>query len=63
MAKVNLLSTEKLWENTEVSHILCYLATLELMRTHAIPNVWECTNSHKIETFCEKPYDSQAVSL
>ena len=49
MGKVNLLGTEKVWENTEISHILCYVADLELMRIHAIPNVWECTSSHKME--------------
>ena len=38
-----------------------YHADLELMRTNAIPNVWECTNSHKMETFWGKPYHSQAV--
>ena len=48
-------------ENTEISHILCYLADLELTRTHAILNVWECTNSHKMEIFCGKPYHSQAM--
>ena len=49
MGKVNLLGTEKVWENTEISHILCYDADLELMRVHAIPSVWECTSSHKME--------------
>ena len=63
MGKVNLLSTGKVWENTEISHILRYLAYLELMRTHAIPNVWECANSHKMEIFCGKPYHSQAVGF
>ena len=63
MAKVNLLSTEKLWENTEVSHILCCLANLELMRTHAIPNVWECTNSHKMDIFCGQSNHFQAVGF
>ena len=63
MGKVNLLSTGKAWENTEISHILRCLAYLELMRTHAIPNVWECANSHKMEIFCGKPYYSQAVGF
>ena len=49
MGKVNLLSTGKVWESTEISHILCYLSYLELMRTHAILKVWECANSHEIE--------------
>ena len=40
MGKVNLHNTGKKWENTEVSHILRYLAELELMRAHGIPNVW-----------------------
>ena len=61
MGKVNLLSTGKTWENTEISHILCYLADLELMRTYAIPNVWKCTNSHIMEILSGKPYHSQAV--
>ena len=39
--------------NTEISHIFHYLADLELMRTHAIPNVWECTNSQKMEYYVE----------
>ena len=39
MGKVNLLSMGKVWENTEIFHILCYLADLELMRTNEIPNV------------------------
>ena len=63
LGKVNLLSPGKVWENTEISHILRYLADLELMRTHTIPNVWECTNSHKMEIFCGKPYHSQAVGF
>ena len=49
--------------NTEISLILRYLVHLQLMRTHAIPNVWECTNSHKMEIFCEKQYHSQAVGF
>ena len=52
MGKVNLHNTGKVWENTEISHILRHLSGLELMRTHAIPNVWECTISHKMEIFC-----------
>ena len=36
---------------------------LELMITHAIANVWECANSHKMEIFCAKPYHSQAVGF
>ena len=63
MEKVNLHSTGKVLENTEISHILRYLADLELMRTHAISNVWECANSHKMEIFCGKPYHSQAVGF
>ena len=63
MVKVSLHSMGKVWENTEISHILCYLTALELVRTHAIPNVWECTNSHKMEIFCGKPYHSQDVGL
>ena len=60
MGKVNLHSTEKVWENTKISHILRYLADLELKRTLAIPNIWECTNSRKMEIFCVKPYLNQA---
>ena len=63
MGKVNLHSTGKVRENTEISHSLCYLADLELMRTHGIPNVCECTNSHKMKIFCGKPYHSQAVGF
>ena len=37
---MNLHSTGKAWENTNISHILHYLADLELTRTHGIPNVW-----------------------
>ena len=39
MGKVNLLSMGKVWENTEISHILHYLTNLEFMKTHAIPNI------------------------
>ena len=53
----------KVWENTKISHILRCLADSELMRTHAIPNVCECKNSHKMEVFCGKPYHSQAVGF
>ena len=63
MGKVDFHCTGKVWENTEISHILRCLAYLELMRTHAIPNVWECANSHKMELFCGKPYHSQAVGF
>ena len=63
MGKVNLHSTGKVRENTEIPHSLRYLADLELMRTHGIPNVCECTNSHKMEIFCGKPYHSQAMGL
>ena len=63
MGKVNLLSTGNVWENKEISHILRYVAYLESMRTHAIPDVWECANSHKMEIFSEKPYHSWAVGF
>ena len=63
MGKVNLLSTGKVWQNTEISHILRYLTYLELMRTHAVPNVRECANFHEMEIFCGKPYHSQAVGF
>ena len=63
MGKANLLSMGKVWENTEFFHILRYLTYLELMRTHAILNVWECENSHKMKIFCGKPCHSQAVSF
>ena len=63
MGKVNLHSTEKVWENTKISHILRYLADLELKRTLAILNIWECTNSRKMEIFCGKPYLNQAEGL
>ena len=63
MGKVNLLSMGKVWENTEIFHILRYITYLELLRTHAIPNVWECANSHKMKIFCGKPYHYQAVGF
>ena len=63
MGKVNLHSTGKVRENTEIPHSLRYLADLELMRTHGIPNVCECTKSHKMKIFCGKPYHSQAVGF
>ena len=56
MGKVNLHSTGKVRENTEISHSFRYLADLEFMRTHGIPNVCECTNSHKMEILCGKPF-------
>ena len=55
--------TGKVWENTEIFHTLRYLADVELMRTHAIPNVWECTNSDKMDIFFGKPYHSEAVGF
>ena len=33
MGNVNLHSKGKVWENTDISHILCYFANLELMGT------------------------------
>ena len=60
MEKVNLHSTEKVWENIEISLILRYLADLTLMRTHAILNVW---NVHKTKIFSGKPRHSQAVGF
>ena len=59
----NLHSTGKVRENTEISHSLCYLSDLEFMRNHGIPNVCKCTNSHKMEIFCGRPYHSQAVGF
>ena len=52
LKKVNFHSTGKVRENTRIFHSLRYLVDLELMRTHGIPNVCECTNSHKMEIFC-----------
>ena len=63
MGEMDLFSMGKEWGNTEISHILCYLAYLELIRTHAVPNVWECASSHKMEIFCGKPYHSEAVGF
>ena len=51
------------YEKTGISHIFRYFADLELMWTHAIPNVWECTNSHKMEIFCGKPYHFKDVGF
>ena len=63
MGKVNSHGKGKVRENTEISHSLCYPADLELMRTHGIPNVCDCTNSQKMEIFCGKPYHFQAVGF
>ena len=41
MGNVNLLGTGKVSETTEIPHILRYFTDLQLMRTHAIPNVRE----------------------
>ena len=35
----------------------------ELVKIHAIPNIWECTNSQNKEIAFGKPYHSQAVSF
>ena len=65
IGKMNLLSTGKVWENTEISHILRYLAYLKLMRTYAIPNIWECGNSHKMELWVSEEtrsyYETQVI--
>ena len=61
--KMNLRSRGKVREKTEISHSLHYLINLELMRTHGIPNACECTNPHKMEIFCGKPYHFQAVGF
>ena len=37
------------------SQVLLYLTDLEFMGTHAIPNAWQCANSHIMEIFCGKP--------
>ena len=63
MGKLNLHSIGKVWKDTEISHILHYLADLELLRTYAISNVWKCKNSHKKEIFCRKSYHSEAVGF
>ena len=63
IGKVNLLSTGKVWGNTEISHIFRYLANLEFVRTHTIPNAWECTNYHRMEISCGKPYHFQTVGF
>ena len=55
--------TEQVWENTGNSQVLLYPTDLKLMKTHAIPSVWECTNSHNLEIFCGKPYHSQVVGF
>ena len=61
MRKVNLHSAGM--GKQRFPYFLHYLADLELMRTHVIPNVWECANSHKMEIFRVKPYNSQTVSF
>ena len=42
---------------------LLYLTDIEMMKTHAIPDIWECTNSPSMEIFCGKQYRSQAVGF
>ena len=54
---------EQVWESTGNFRVLVFLTDFELVRTHTIPNVWECTNSHNMEIFCGKPYHSQAVGV
>ena len=60
---VNSHVIEQVWESTDNFQVLFYLTDLVLMKTHAIPTVWECTNSHTIEIFCRKPYHFQAVEF
>ena len=48
-------------ENTDNSQFLLYLTDLEMMKTYATRNVWECTSSHNMEIPCGKPYRPQAV--
>ena len=60
---MNLLTTEKVWENTEIFHILRCLSHLELITTHNIPIFWECTISHKMAIFCGKSCHSQVVGF
>ena len=55
---VNSHITEKIWENTGNSQVLLYLTDLELVGTHANPNVRECANSYNMEIFLWK-----AISL
>ena len=57
MGKVKLLSTGKVWKTQKFPIFFATLQDLELMRNHALPNLWECANSHK-EMFCGKPYQS-----
>ena len=63
MGWVNSHITEQVWENTDNSQGFLYLTDLELMKTHAILHVWECTNSHNMEVFCGKLYHSQALGF
>ena len=50
-------------EITKTSQVPPYIAYSELKRAHAIPDLWECINSDNMETFCGKPYRSQAVGF
>ena len=71
LGEADMHTIPEIWEKwiyikrkkTEISHSLSYLADLEFMRTHEIPNVCECTNSHKMQIFWGKPYHSQAVGF
>ena len=51
---MNVHKTEKVRENTEISHSVRYLSDLDFIRTHGIPNVCECTNSHEKEVYSGK---------
>ena len=51
---------EKYWKTQRFS---IFFATPQLNLFHAILDVWECTNSHKMEILCRKPYHSLGVSF
>ena len=49
-------------KNRKIRAIPRFCSSL-LMKTHPVSNVWECTNSYKMEIFCGKPYHSQAAGF
>ena len=59
MEKVNLHSTGKVRENTEISHSLRYLADLALMRTHEFPLF--VNGFRKCFGWSRNPYNSQNI--
>ena len=59
--KRDLLSTGTVWGKHRDFPYSSLPRRFRVDRTHAIPSVWKCANSHKMKIFCTKPYHSQAV--